>query len=498
MSAAQDQEHHLAALDLGSNSFHLIVVNAAHGRIQIIDKHKEMVRLAAGLGDNNVLNDETMHRALECLKRFGQRLRSIKPENLRIIGTNTLRKAANSKQFIQHAEKALGHKIEIVSGREEARLIFAGVSHDLGTQDSRRLVVDIGGGSTELILGQNATPEELESLYMGCVSMSQQCFPNGQITEKNMEMAIRAALVELEPVVAEFINIGWTTCIGASGTINAIAEVIRLSTEEEHITQAGLQQVQEKIIEAGHADKLDLPGLAAERKPVFAGGVATLSAVFDALSVKSMSAAQTALREGVIYDLLGRKQHNDARPRTVQSLIKRYRVDEPHAQQVKNTALHLLDEVSKDWTLNSTEGRDLLTWAALLHEIGMDIAHSGFHKHGAYILAHMDMPGFSRSEQEQLAFLVRTHRRKLSGVPLERTDATELLRLSILLRIAVLLHRNRSHESLAKPKLRAKENQLTLKLPENWLEHHPLTVVDLQQEAKYLTALDIDLILEPR
>ena len=482
----------LGALDLGSNSFHLLIAQESHGRIQVLDKHKEMVRLAEGLDDDNQLAEPAIKRALECLERFAQRLRTVDPDNVRVVGTNTLRKAADPDAFIAKAEKVLGHRIEIISGREEARLIYLGVCHDLGPEDTRRLVVDIGGGSTELILGRRTTPETLESLYMGCVSMSRRRFPDGAITSKSMQRAVKDALVELEPVAQDYITQGWESTVGASGTITAVAEVITANELGQNITPAALAELRKRVVAAGSIDKLELAGLADERKAVFPGGLAILSAIFEALHIEEMEPAQSALREGLIYDLLGRQHEDDARDHTVKSLMQRYRIDDQHARQVRETAIALLSQVAMGWSLTAAHHKQILSWAADLHEIGMDISHSGYHKHGSYLLENMDMPGFSRYEQRQLATLVRAHRRKFTPEWLDVVN-TEVMRMCALLRIATVLHRNRSHEPLPHVQAKVGEDSLTLSLPKTWVADHPLTTEDLNVEAGYLSALNLKL-----
>jgi exopolyphosphatase/guanosine-5'-triphosphate,3'-diphosphate pyrophosphatase len=483
----------LGALDLGSNSFHLLIAQESHGRVQVLDKYKEMVRLAEGLRTGKSLDESVVARALECLERFGQLLRPLDVENVRIVGTNTLRKAKDSG-FIAKAEQILGHKIDIISGREEARLIFMGVCHDLGGEDTSRLVVDIGGGSTELILGRKTSPERLESLYMGCVSMSQKYFADGVITKQAMQKAINHALVELEPVTHDFIEQGWESSVGASGTINAVREVITNLTGEDLISRAGLAEIRNKLISAGKLSDLNLAGLADERKAVFPGGVAILSAIFEALQIDTMMAAQSALREGLIYDLLGRQQEDDAREHTVNKLMQHYRIDIVHARQVRETALSLLSQVAMAWDLTESGHKLILGWAASLHEIGMDISHSGYHKHGGYLLENMDLPGFSRAEQKRLATLVRVHRRK---VPTElfSDDTPAQTHLCVLLRIAAVLHRGRSHTPLPHVNLQVKNKRLTLSLPEEYLETHPLTAEDLDNEANYIKSLDVELMV---
>ena len=449
-----------------------------------------MVRLAAGLDDKNNLSEEAMDRAMTCLTRFGQLLRDMPPGSVRIAGTNTLRKARNSQALIEHAEEALGHPVEIIAGVEEARLIYLGVSHGLSDPGGTRLVVDIGGGSTELILGEGFTPRTMESLHMGCVSFSQRYVPNGYISRKKLSRARLAALREVEPVANFYRKRGWEQAIGASGTIRAVRSVVEaMGLCDEGISAAALTQLVDKFTEFEHVDKLDLPGLSPERAPVFVGGAMVLLGVFEGLRIEHMSVADTALREGLLYDLLGRIRDEDVRARTVESLANRYQVDQEHAERVSTTALELMTQVSGDWDLADDNLRHILSWAAQLHEIGRDIAHSQYHKHGAYILSNADMPGFSRQEQQVMAVLVRAHRRKL---PINEIKALPeswyklLHRLIILLRLAILLHRNRSDAPLPEIKLAVKKRNLTLLFPAGWLTENTLTQADLEQEANYL------------
>ena len=477
-------------MDLGSNSFHLIIARLIDGTLQIIDREREMVRLAAGLDERNNLSEEAMERAMACLTRFGQLLRDMPPGSVRIAGTNTLRKARNSQELIEHAEEALGHPVEIIAGVEEARLIYLGVSHGLSDTGGTRLVVDIGGGSTELILGEGFTPQTMESLHMGCVSFSQRYVPNGYISRKKLSRARLAALREVEPVAGFYRKRGWDQAIGASGTIRAVRSVVEaMGLGDEGISAAALTQLVDKFTEFEHVDKLELPGLSPERAPVFVGGAMVLLGVFEGLRIEHMSVADTALREGLLYDLLGRIRDEDVRARTVESLANRYQVDQEHAERVSATAVELMTQVSADWNLADDNLRHILSWAAQLHEIGRDIAHSQYHKHGAYILSNADMPGFSRQEQQVMSVLVRAHRRKLPASEIKALPESwhKLLhRLIILLRLAVLLHRNRSDAPLPEIKLLVKKRNLTLLFPTGWLTDNTLTQADLEQEAGYL------------
>ncbi|MCZ6619152.1 MAG: exopolyphosphatase [Gammaproteobacteria bacterium] len=485
----------LAAVDLGSNSFHLLVAQETNGRLQIIDRIKEMVRLAEGLEAKNRLSEEVADRALACLERFGQRLTDHETQNVRVVGTNTLRKAHGAKGFLAKAEKALRHKVEIISGQEEARLIFLGVSHAVEDHFDRRLVVDIGGGSTELILGGRFKPQFMESLYIGCVGLSRSCFADGRIRVGSFKAAINQARQQLEPLQRNFQEYGWDTAIGASGTILAIQDVlVEMDFQRDGITLASLVEIKKQLIKARHVDKIALPGLSAERAAVFPGGVAILCAIFEALEIETMHATNGALREGLLYDLLGRVQHQDIRENSVLDLMNRYRIDRPHAKRVRETAIELLAQVAVSWELTEPNDKLLLGWAAQLHEIGIDIAHNQYHKHGGYLLRHMDLPGFSNLDQQHLAALVRAHRHKFpkEEIPPVNGDTSRVGLLAAVLRLAVVLHRNRTSEPLPHVAMSAEDHRVKLALPEAWLKKHPLTRLDLQQEAEYLAAVPLN------
>jgi exopolyphosphatase/guanosine-5'-triphosphate,3'-diphosphate pyrophosphatase len=486
-----------AAIDLGSNSFHMIVCRYANDELIVEDRLREMVRLGAGLDSKRQLTAETQQRALACLERFGQRLRGIPAENIRIVGTNTLRSAKKSRLFLANAEQALGHPIEVISGVEEARLIYLGVAHGIGSDEQRRLVMDIGGGSTELIIGEGFIPKYMQSLYMGCVSMTQRFFADGSITSKALKRAEIAARMELAPVQARYRKLGWEKAIGASGSIRAIRDVVRENNwSEEGITLDSLKRLREAMLEAGHIDKLQLKGLNPERAAVLPGGAQVLLATFKALGIERMHVSDSALREGLIHDLLGRTHQQDVRNSAVNSLARRYHVDAVQAEQVTNTACTCARQVAKAWTLDVEESCQWLGWAAQLHEIGLDIAHSQYHKHGAYIVEFSDLSGFSRQEQLVLATLIYNHRRKFTRSHFKRLADYRVRNTRywcILLRLAVLLHRSRSTEPLPEFTLTADKKSLSIQFPPDWLESHQLTRTDLEQETDYLAAADFTL-----
>jgi len=486
-----------AAIDLGSNSFHMVVANCLDDRIQTVDKLKEMVRLAGGLDEDGHLDSRVAENALECLERFSQRLKNIPLRNIRAVGTNTLREAKNSKDFLKKANKALGVPIEIISGREEARLIFTGVAYSNYSEQGQRMVVDIGGGSTEFAIGVGYEAYLTESLDMGCVTMSQRYFKNGEITAKRMKKAIMAARQELGLIESGFKKAGWEQCLGSSGTINSISDVIAARDNSDRtIRVEALFQLKDAVIQAGFIDKLKFEGLSDNRKPVFAGGVAILCAIFESFDIKSMQPAEGALREGILLDLFGRLHARDIRNKTVTELMQRYGIDEQHAENVRATATACFKQLKDAWKLRPETDLNLIEWAASLHEIGLAISHSQYHKHGEYLLSQSDLAGFSREEQSLLAFLVRSHRRKLNadviaGLPEE--SQKRMTRLAIILRLAVLLNRHRLNDKLTELRITHKDNCITLHLPSGWLERHPLTGVDLESEAEYLKAVKIKL-----
>lgn len=496
MTPPMDESY--AAIDLGSNSFHMIVANLVDGHLQVIDRMKDMVRLASGLNDKQELSEQSMQLALECLQRFGQRIKEIPHLNVRAVGTNTLRQARNSGIFLAQAHSALGHPIEIIAGREEARLIYSGVAHCLYDDANKRLVIDIGGGSTELIIGCGFDTYYTESLYMGCVNMGQHYFEDGKIKPKRMRKAILFAMQELETIVSTYKKMGWEYAIGSSGTIISIRDVVQAEGWcDSGISASALTRLMESLIAIGDSALINFAGLSERRKPVFASGVAILCGIFEALNLDKIDVSEGALREGLLYDLIGRVHNEDIRDKTIAAVSQRYGVDMEQACRVKETVEALFHQVKKEWELDQKLDLKVLIWGALIHEIGLSIAHNQYHRHGAYLIANSDLAGFSRQEQMKLAMLVRSHRRKF---PLEEFESltisirTSVIRLSVLLRLAVLLHRSRSNSSLPDIHIDANKNRISLDFPSGWLDEHPLTFVDLCTEQNLLQASDIKLL----
>lgn len=486
----------LAAIDLGSNSFHLVVARYEHGGLRIIDRLRGGVRLAMGLRANGSLDPEYRESALACLARFGQRLRAIPSERVHAVATNAVRRLANPQAFLLPAETALGHPIEIVSGREEARLIYLGVAHDLAESDQRRLVVDIGGGSTEFIIGKGFDALRTESVQVGCIASTLRFFPDGKYTAKRWRQAQTDIAVELQQFAEDYRALGWGEAIGSSGTARAIGSVVQANGwSDQGISADALGKLRDAIVAAGNVEDLRLAGLPEDRTGVIAGGVAILEAIFSTFALEQMLVCETAMREGLLYDLVGRAMHGDPRAGSIATLASRYGVDRAQAARVHHAAIELFDQVAPAWHLGHVE-RDMLGWAADIHEIGLAIAHSLHHVHGAYIVAHSDLAGFSRQGQQALAAIVRSHRRKPDRASIEALPErlrAPVRKITALLRLAALLERPRTPEPLPPLRLTVDERTLSLELPEGWLQQHPLTRADLEQERDHVKHLDLKL-----
>jgi exopolyphosphatase / guanosine-5'-triphosphate,3'-diphosphate pyrophosphatase len=489
----------LAAVDLGSNSFHMVLGRFVEGHPTVYDGMKEMVQLGAGLDRARQLSEAAQERAIECLTRFGERARLLPGENVRAVGTNTLRVARNVEPFLERAQRALGHRIEVISGVEEARLIYSGVVQDRAPNDGRLLVIDIGGGSTELIIGEGAVPLELESLYVGSIAMMGLHFEDGKINAKRFRRAEVTALQELERIQGQYRRLGWRTAVGASGSIKAVQRVLRENGwSKGPITRESLKKLREVVLEAGSIERLTLKGLQRSRANTLPGGLAILSAIFEALEVTSLEVSNKALREGLFNDLmLSRVLRQDVHETTVKRLMDKYRVDKAQAQRVEGTVLRLLAQVTDAWSLPALRSNELCSRAARLHEIGLDVAHSHYHKHGEYLVANGDMPGFSRHEQRLLSMLVRAHRRKFPVGLWRALSADDRIveNLAVLLRLAALLHRPRTE--VPSVSVVGGRRSLELRFAPGWLEAHPLTHADLLEEAELLRAGGFELKLPP-
>jgi exopolyphosphatase/guanosine-5'-triphosphate,3'-diphosphate pyrophosphatase len=475
----------------------MIVCRLKDGKLHTIDRLREMVRLASGLNKDKFLSQETQDRALACLERFGQRIRNFPPGSVRAVGTNTLRTAKNSSQFLLRAEAAIGQPIHVISGIEEARLIYQGVAHSLESNAKKRFVMDIGGGSTEYIIGKQNQAQRKESLHMGCVSLSNKFFAKGIISPKRFRKAVLFSQQELEPFKSAFNHKRWDEAIGASGTLRAVNKVLQATEWSNNgITLAGLEKLADFISKKESVDELDLPGLDPDRAAVFPGGVAIIYATFLSLGIEQMTISDGALREGLVHDLLGRIFDHDIRSDTVQTTIEHYHVDKKHAARIKQTMLYILNQLDACQAIAGEEARQLLVWATDLHEIGHEIAHSQYHKHSAYIIKHSDLAGFSQQDQLLLSTIIRAHRRKLPVKlirELPKPWNKNALYLVTVLRIAILLHRNRHDFELPDYKIKINHETITLDFPDQWLQSAPLTHADLMREAEYLDAADFTL-----
>ena len=481
----------LAAVDLGSNSFRLQIARVEGDQLYMLDGLREPVRLAAGLTADKYLDNEVQQRALTTLGRFAERLRGLPREAVRAVGTNALRVAKNAADFIPQAEHVLGFPIEVIAGIEEARLIYIGVAHGLPQSEDKRLVMDIGGGSTEFIIGNGLTPLKLESLYMGCVSYSLRFFPDGKITKQNLRQAEFAARNELQTIVVDFNREQWASALGSSGSARVLCDVLELNGYSENgITRDGLEKLRAYLLKIGDVQKLNLQGLRPDRVPVFSGGFAIMYAAFCELQIEQMQPALGALREGVLYDLWGRFHNNDMRSVTVQQFMRRYRVDVRQAERVTGLACQFarqfLDNEIDESTLH------ILNWAANLHELGISVAHSGYHKHTAYILANADMPGFSKKEQAYLSLLTLSQRGNLEKLKGQLKNATDYA-LAVSLRLAVLFCRNRGNIVLPTLHGHFSGTRFRLSIDANWLTQNPLTEAALQEEILQWETLGISM-----
>ncbi|MGH8541328.1 MAG: exopolyphosphatase [Stenotrophobium sp.] len=497
-AAADTQGEEVASVDLGSNSFHLLVARSSGADLNVIDRLREPIRLAAGLDADKRLRVDAQARALACLQRFGQRLRGLRPERVRAVGTNTMRRMRRSGDFLAAAEIALGHKIEVIAGIEEARLVYGGVTMGMGREQPRRLVIDIGGGSTEIIIGQGVRPQIMESVALGCVVHNQRFFEDGEISRGQFRKARIAARVELEYLERRYRKAGWDLAIGSSGTVRGVWRVaMEQGWCEQAITREGLEKVIELVIARGHAGKLDFPALREDRRPVFAGGLAVLAGVFDALQLEQLETSERALREGLIYDLLGRLSNRDVRGESVEAMAQRYGADPAHAQAVERTALIILEQTAKAWELDTKFSTMLLGWAARLHEIGLAIAHTSSHKHGEYILKNCDLQGFSQTDQKMLAALVRVQRGKFALTAFDELPSVSvepMRRLAMIFRLAVLFNRSRTPDLKLPLAVSAGRRTLDIEFTQkSWLASHPLTQADLEREIEYLKANEVRL-----
>ncbi len=472
-----------AAIDLGSNSFHMLVVRHIDGSVQTMAKIKRKVRLAAGLDEHNALSLEAMQRGWDCLSLFAERLQDIPKENIRIVGTATLRTATNVDVFLEKANQILGHDINVISGEEEAATIYKGVAHTSGGS-GRRLVVDIGGASTELIIGESFEAKALTSLKMGCVTWLENYFKDRQLSAQNFDAAIEGAKQTLTPILERYSELGWDVCVGASGTVQALQEIMLAQGMDEVITHAKLKRLQKQAMLADHLEELEIEGLTLERALVFPSGLSILIAVFELLNIDAMTLAGGALREGLAYEMVDELRQEDIRARTIHSVQSRYQLDSQYGHQVATLARQLLDQAGGSQWVAEPQGAMLLESVAQMHEIGLTIDFKKGGEHSAYLLQHLDLPGFTRAQKFFIGELARRYREQLTSLPeqhaLSGNSAKRVLRL---LRLAVLLTHRRNPELAPQATLTAEGDKLSLTIDAKWLAANPLTAAELEIES---------------
>jgi exopolyphosphatase/guanosine-5'-triphosphate,3'-diphosphate pyrophosphatase len=479
----------LAAIDMGSNSFRLEIGQLLHGRYRRIDYLKETVRLGAGLDERSMLTEEAMQRGLACLSRFAQRLQGYPRNHVRAVATQTLREAQNRNAFLARAQDVLGHEIEVISGREEARLIYAGVAR-LQPSALPRLVIDIGGRSTEMILGLHRQPSAAESFQVGSVSLSMKYFDDGRFTEAAFRRAQIAAGAELEEGLQTFAPSLWKEALGSSGTAGAVSQVLAASgITDGRITPDSLRWLIAQCLQAGRVDKLALPGLKEDRRQVIGGGVAILYTLAMNFGIDELLPAKGALRQGVIFDLQERLQSqgqakptlregSDMRDASVVEMQARFSVDKTQAQRVMSVAEALYQSVAPN---ASTDERRELQWAAALHELGMMVSHHDHHRHSAYMLAHVDAAGFSQSQLRRLSDLVLAQRGGLRKVePL--FDNTDFAWQVLCLRLAIIKCHARGPVSTTALHLTRNGQRALLACSSDWIATHPKTLYLLNEE----------------
>jgi exopolyphosphatase/guanosine-5'-triphosphate,3'-diphosphate pyrophosphatase len=476
----------LAAVDMGSNSFRLEIGQMLPpGRYRRIDYLKETVRLGAGLDGQGMLGEDATERGLVCLRRFAARLAGFAPAQVRAVATQTLREAQNRDDFLLRAEEALGFPIEVISGREEARLTYAGVAY-LQPSDDTRLVVDIGGRSTELILGRGRQTLLAESFRVGCVSLSMRYFEGGRITESAFRAAQVAAGAELEEALQPFSPKHWKQALGSSGTAGAVSQLLQAAgVTDGRITPKALRWSIEQCLQAGHMDRIQLPGLKPDRRAVLPGGLAILYTLATHFGIHTMWPAKGALRQGVIVDLHERLraaqegQGTDVREATVAELQQRFGVDMAQASRVSVQALALFDAAMPD---AERETRLELSWACALHEVGLMVSHHDHHRHSGYLLAHVDAPGFSQSQQRRMADLVLGQRGGLRKI--EQQLASDAFAWQVLcLRLAVIVYHARADQAGPVLSLTRDGRNATVSWPADWVESNPRTLFLLREEA---------------
>lgn len=473
----------LGAVDLGSNSFRVEIGRLEGDRIHTQSYWKETVRLAGGFDENGALTPEIQARALAALARFNERLAGLPAERVRAVGTQAMRVATNSEEFLRKAEATLGYRIDILSGHEEARLVFKGCAHTLPPSEKRRLVVDIGGASTEVIIGRGLDAQRYESFRMGCVNTSIRFFREGRITQKSLDRAITACAADLEESMTTFGHGNYDEAYGSAGTFGAVSSICSALgwNRDGEVTAEHLEKLRRMLVDMRDVKSVSFPGLKEDRREVIAGGLTVLSAVYKVLGIEVMRPAQGALRMGLLYDLLGRVSNRDTRDLTIEGILQTSQLDREQAERVADITLAFYRRLRPD---AAPEALKYLRWAALVHECGMSISSSRYHRHGHYIITNADMPGFSRREQDTLAAVVLGQRGNLRKM--EEAFAAGLISVeaALAIRLAVIFCHARKDVSLPVLEILRDGDAIRVRLEEMWLNTHPLTDYLIKEEAE--------------
>ncbi|WP_286234122.1 guanosine-5'-triphosphate,3'-diphosphate pyrophosphatase [Thalassotalea sediminis] len=487
-----------AVIDLGSNSFHMLITRQLANSVQVVDKVKRKVRLASGLDTDHVLSEEAIARGLECLSFFAERLQDIPEQNVRIVATATIRIAKNQAAFLQQADKILGQKIHVLSGVEEASYIYQGVAYT-SYGESKRLVFDIGGASTEIIVGKETKANKVVSVNIGCVTFNQQYFYDQRLNDDNFNQAILGAKRQIASLASEFNAIGWQKVLGGSGTMQALSEVLMFHRKPSLISHEFLLEIKAQLIHCGHFDAIEISGLSSERKPVIASGVAILIALFETFNVQQLQLSSGALREGLLYEMLPDDQKVDIRQRTINSLMEKFHVDHHHACNVLTQANTLYEGFNPCWQIDDDNALAMLKAACQLHEIGLLLEFKHHQQHSAYIIEQGQLPGFDQSDKQLLSALVKLYKADIDPTLLARQSACKkqtAYYLLAIIRLAVILCRRRKDDVLPVYKSRATTHGITLCLPKDWLAQHPLIADELHQEHAYLNKIGLSLNIQ--
>lgn len=483
----------LGAVDLGSNSFRVVIARVESERIVPQSYWKETIRLAGGFDENGALTPEAQARALTALARFRERLSGIPPERVRAVGTQAMRAATNAEAFLAKAQEALGYRIDILSGHEEARLVFKGCAQTLPPSEKRRLIIDIGGASTEFIIGRGAQADKCESYKIGCVNTSLRFFPDGKFSPKAFDRAVVACCADLEDSIRAFGSPNYDEAYGSAGTFGAVSDMcVSLGWSDGEVRPEHLEKLRRMLLEMHDAKSVRFEGLKEDRREVIAGGLAVLIACYRTLGIESMRPASGALRIGLLHDLWGRVEHRDTRDITIAEIARAGRVDAEQAKNVTDTALAFFRVLRPE---APQEESKLLSWAATLHEVGMTINTSRYHRHGEYIVRNTDMPGFSRHDQDVMAKLILAQRGNLKKMQSD-LDGSVSADAVLALRLAVIFMHARTTPSLPVFAFERNDSTLRLRMDPVWLNAHPLTDHLLQEESAYWSRIGREVLME--